>query len=190
MKKALTDFAAQWPEIEIKLTFVEHSVDMRTDPYDVAFLIEPLIAPPLIARTLLTIEPFLYASPEFFSRYPAPKEPRDLIRLPCIVLERHGIPWVLNDGKQQVLVEVRPRYSFSSIDLCLAFVKAGHGVALIRSQVAAPEEKAGRLVRVLPGWTSFKHDLKLVTAPGQLPARVRLFVDHMQAYYASHQDHF
>jgi len=188
LKKALTDFAAQWPNIEIKLTFVEHSVDMRTDPYDVAFLIESSIAPPLIARKLLTVEPFLYASPEFLSRWPMPREPQDLSLIPCIVLERHGAPWSLTNGKHQVVVEIQPRYSFSSSDLCKAFALGGHGVAMLRKQLGAPDEQAGRLVRLLPDWAGLKHDLKLVTAPGQLPARVRLFVDHVQASYASHQD--
>ena len=59
---------------------------------------------------------------------------------------------------------------------------------MLRKQLGAADEQAGRLVRLLPGWTGLKHDLKLVTAPGQLPARVRLFVDHVQASYASHQD--
>jgi len=92
LQKALTDFAARWPAIKIKLTFAEQAVDMRTDPYDAIFLIEASITPPLIARKLLTIEPFLYAAPQFSERYPMPKDPRDLARLPCIVLERHGSP--------------------------------------------------------------------------------------------------
>jgi len=186
MKEALIDFAARWPDIQMDLTFAEHPVDMRTDPYDVAFLLGPSIAPPLVARKLLTIEPFLYASPEFFERYPMPVEPKDLHQLPCIVLERFGCRWPMHNGNRQVTVEIQPGYTFSSVEMCRDFAVAGHGVALLRRQMAAPDERAGRLVRVLPEWSGgFEHDVSLVTGSGQLPQRVRLFVDHMQALYAS-----
>lgn len=184
LRDVLLAFAARWPDIRLHLTFVEQAVDMRTDPYDVAFLIGPAIAPPLVARKLLTVEPFLYASPRLFQRYPMPVEPEDLHRLPCIVLERFGRRWPMHNGHRQVVVEVEPHYTFSSVDMCRDFALAGHGVALLRGLRAAPDEAAGRLVRVLPQWSGgFEHDVYLVTGPGQLPQRVRLFVDHIQANY-------
>lgn len=180
LKDTVMDFVAKWPDIQMDLTFVEHPVDMRTAPYDVAFLIGPSIAPPLIARKLLTIEPFLYASPELFEHYPMPEEPNDLLRLPCIVLQRFGRQWSMHDGTRQVTVEVQPRCSFSSVEMCHDFVLAGHGVALLRKERAEQDEKAGRLVRVLPEWSGgFVHDVNLVMGSSQLPQRVRLFVDHV-----------
>lgn len=183
-KAALCDFAAKWPDIRVSLTFVEQPVDIRTDPYDVAFLIEPSIAAPLVARKLVTIDPVLYASPKLFKSHPKPAEPQDLHDLPCIVLERFGCKWVLEKEGRQVLLEIKPKYVFSSVELCRDFVLAGLGIAMLRGVLTAADEKAGRLVRVLPKWSGFRHDLKLVTAPGQQPRRVRLFIDHMQDCYA------
>ena len=186
LKGALIDFAARWPDIQLELTFVENPVDMRTDPYDVAFLIGPSIAQPLVARKLMTIQPFLYASREFFERHAMPVEPKDLHRLPCIVLKRFGRRWPMHNGERQVVVDIKPRYTFSSVEMCRDFALAGHGVALLRGLLAAPDESAGRLVRVLPEWSGgFEHDVSLVTGSGQLPRRVRLFVEHIQALYAS-----
>jgi DNA-binding transcriptional LysR family regulator len=186
LKDVLIDFAAKWPDIQMELTFVEHPVDMRTDPYDAAFLIGPSIAPPLIARKLMTVEPFLYASPGLFERYPMPEEPNDLHQLPCIVLQRFGKRWPMYKGDRQVTVEVQPKYSFSSVEMCRDFILAGHGAALLRKELAEPDEKAGRLVRLLSDWSGgFSHDVSLVTGSGQLPRRVRVFVDHMQACYAA-----
>ncbi|KHK00215.1 Transcriptional regulator, LysR family [Desulfovibrio sp. TomC] len=186
MRDMLVGFAARWPDIRMDLTFAEYPVDMRIDPYDVAFLIGPSIAPPLVARKLLTIEPFLYASPELFKHHPMPMEPKDLYRLPCIVLERFGHRWPMHNGNRQVIVDIEPQYTFSSVEMCRDFALAGHGIALLRDRLAAPDETAGRLVRVLPQWSGgLEHDVYLVTGPGQLPQRVRLFVDHIQANYAS-----
>jgi len=179
-KSALLDFAAKWPDIQMELTFQEHPVNMRTDPFDVAFVTGPSIAPSLVARKLLTIEPFLYASPKLLERYPAPVEPADLHQLPCITLQRFGRRWPMHNGFRQVTVEVEPQYSFSSVEMCRDFLLAGHGVAMIRKERAEPDEKAGLLVRLLPDWSGgFVHDVNLVTGSGQLPHRVRLFVDHV-----------
>jgi DNA-binding transcriptional LysR family regulator len=180
LKDVLLDFAAKWPDIQMALTFVEHPVDLRTDPYDVAFLVGSSIAPSMIARKLLTVEPFLYASPKLFDHYPMPVEPNDLRQLPCIVLQRFGRQWPMNRGNRQITVEVQPKYSFSSVETCREFTLAGHGVTLLREGAAAPDEKAGRLVRVLPEWSGgFVHDVNLVIGSSQLPRRVRLFVDHI-----------
>ncbi len=182
-KNALLDFVANWPDIQLDLTFVEHAVDMRTDPYDVAFLIGPSIVPPLIARKLMTIKPFLYASPKLLERHFLPKEPHDLHQLPCIALQRFGRRWPMHKGNRQITVEVQPKYSFSSVEICRDFALAGHAVAMLHEGLAEPEEKAGRLVRLLPDWSGgFVHDVNLVTGSSQLPLRVRLFVDHMMSH--------
>ncbi|WP_319466818.1 LysR family transcriptional regulator [uncultured Pseudodesulfovibrio sp.] len=183
LKQTILDFATSWPDIQIELTFVEHPVDMRTAPYDVAFFLGQSVAPSLVAQKLLTIEPHLYASPALLEQYPIPDEPTDLHRLPCIVLQRFGCRWPMHNGNKQVVVEVEPHYIFSSVGVCLDFALAGHGVAMIREGDAEPDEKAGRLVRVLPEWSAgFVHDVSMVTGSSQLPRRVRLFMDHILSH--------
>jgi DNA-binding transcriptional LysR family regulator len=92
----------------------------------------------------------------------------------------------MHNGNRQVVVEVQPQYSFSSVGVCLDFALAGHGVAMIREGEAEPDEKAGRLVRVLPDWSAgFVHDVSMVTGSSQLPRRVRLFMDHILASVSS-----
>ncbi|WP_034642414.1 LysR family transcriptional regulator [Desulfovibrio inopinatus] len=179
-KDALINFASTWPDIQMDLAFVDYPVDMRIAPYDVAFLIGSSFDPSLIAKKLLTVEPFLYASPKLFERYPLPREPHELNQLPCIVLQRFGWRWPMHNGNQQVIVEVHPKYSFSSVEMCRDFALAGHGVTMLRKGLVDPDENAGRLVRLLSDWSGgFMHDVNLVTGSDQLPQRVRLFVDHM-----------
>ncbi len=186
MKNALIEFASKWPEIRIDMTSVEQPVDLRTDPYDVAFLIGPSIAPPLIARKLMTIKPFLYAAPQLFERYPVPEKPEDLHNLPCIVLERFGKRWFMHNDERQITIDIQPSYTFSSVPMCRDFALAGHGMTLIRGEEARPYEEAGKLVKVLPEWSGgFEHDVHIVTGSSQLPQRIRIFLDHIQNFYAS-----
>lgn len=188
MDNVLSGFLRQWPDIRMNVRFGEEFGDMRTEPYDVAFIANSPVSPSAVARRLLTIEPYLWAAPSFFERYPVPRTPEELANLPCIILDRFGRQWPLSNGERQITQTVHPTHTLSSARLCTEFALAGLGVAMIRKTAAAAHAKAGRLVRVLPDWEGPKHDLKLVTGPGQLPHRVRLFVDYMLNYYASIQE--
>lgn len=174
-----SDFISRWPEISMNVIFMEKAVDLFTSPFDVAFLIGPLSNPELVARKLFTIDPYIYAAPALFESYPMPKTPEDLHALPTIVLERFGNVWTLSKGDEEAVLHLRPRFVFSSSAQCRDFALAGHGVALLRSALAEKHEKSGTLIRVLPKWKGPEHDLYMVTGPGQLPRRVRLFTDYI-----------
>ena len=180
-----SDFIAQWPEIGMNVIFVEKSVDLFSAPYDVAFLIGPVTNPELVARKIFTIDPYVYASPALFERYPMPETPEDLHKLPCIGLERFGYTWTLTKGDEEISLVIRPKFIFSSSALCREFAAAGHGVALLRAALAGPGEESGTLIRVLPEWKGPVHDMYMVTGPGQLPRRVRLFMDYILKCFAT-----
>ena len=184
LKGVFSDFVTKWPGIQLSINFNERSVDLFTEPYDVDFRSGPLADSSLMARKILTIEPRLYASPTFLERYPAPLHPRDLTAAPCICLTRIGNVWTLHKGKERVDVALRPAYSFGSISLCYEFALAGHGVAMLRKHLAENDVQEGRLVRILPGWTGVLHDVFMVTAPGQTPRRIKVFVDYMMDFFA------
>lgn len=101
LKEGIVDFATRWPDIRMDLTFVEHAVDMRTAPYDVAFLISPSIAPPLVARKLMTIKPLVYASPHSCTATPHPRLPRTCNSCPasCWSASATAGPWATVDAR-------------------------------------------------------------------------------------------
>jgi DNA-binding transcriptional LysR family regulator len=179
-----SSFVSQWPEIQMNISFVENQIDLFTAPYDVAFLIGPLMNSDLVARKIFTIVPSLYASPKLFERYPFPKVPDDLHVLPCIALERLSNTWVLTKGKKETSLTIRPRFTFSSTALCREFTLAGHGVALLRTDMSAPDEESGTLIHILPDWKGPVHDVYMVTGPGQLSRRMRLFIDYIMQYFS------
>jgi DNA-binding transcriptional LysR family regulator len=177
-------FISQWPKIHMNVLFVEKAIDLFTSHHDVAFHIGPLPNPELVARKIYTIAPYLYASPALFEHHPVPNTPEDLYKLPCIALERLGNLWTLTKGKKEIALTIRPRFFFSSVALCREFALAGHGVTLLRTVLAESDEQSGELVRVLPDWRGPEHDVYMVTGPGDLPRRVRLFMDYVLNYFA------
>ena len=175
----LSSFAREWPDIRLCIHFNEHPVDLLNDSYDIDFRVTPLQDSGLKARKFWTIDPGLYASPALLESYPTPETPQELANMPCIVLERVGRIWPLTHEREQQTVHIRPAYTFSSITLCREFALAGQGVLLMQKSMAARDEKNGRLVRLLPEWNGPGHDIYIVMASGQIPKRIRVFVDYM-----------
>ena len=65
------------------------------------------------------------------------------------------------------------------------FVIAGLGVSMMPPRMMAPFEKHNLVKRILPEWSEASADITLVMPTGQLPHRVRLFVDYLAAHFAS-----
>ena len=178
-------FASEWPDIRLSINFDEEPVDLMTEPYGIDFRAGPLPDSSLKARKAMHIEPGLYASPKLFEFHPIPWTPEDLRSVPCISFSRMGPVWTLEKGARRVAVPVKAVHSFGSVILCYEFAFAGHGIAMMRTQLARRHEESGELVRVLPDWTGPCHDMYIVTTGGQTPRRARLFMDYVAEYLSS-----
>lgn len=185
LRGVFSRFASEWPGISLSINFNEEPVDLMTAPFDVDFRAGPLPDSTLKAKKVLHIEPGLYASPKLLEFHPMPKTPEDLRSMPCINFSRIGSIWFLEKGKQRVSVPIKAAHSLGSLFLCLEFALAGHGVALLSEHLFDEGEQEKKLVRILPDWTGPKHDMYLVTAGGQTPRRIKIFVDYVADYLGS-----
>lgn len=185
LRGTLSAFLDEWPDIHLSVHFAEDPPDLLSDPYDVMLCIGPLPDSSLAVRKLLTVFPAVYASPKLLEKAPAPDKPQDLCAMPCIVLSRFGSTWELRQGNEVAIVHISPRFALSSVMLVQEFILGGHGVGLLREELAAPYEKTGKLVRLLPQWTGPVHDMYIVVKDGQIPRRVQVFVDYMVKHFAS-----
>lgn len=181
----LSDFIGKWPDIHLNVMIREQAVDLLNEPVDVDIRPGPLADSSLKAKKVFTVDPAYYASPEFLEKYPLPEKPRDLLSMPCIGLFRMGFSWSFIRGKEKETILIRPAHIFCNVFLCMDFALAGHGVAMLRKTVAEPEVRAGRLVRLLPQWNGPSHDVYMVTAGGQMPKRVRVFMEYMADFFAA-----
>ena len=185
MRGVFSAFMDEWPDIHLSVHFSEDSPDILSEPYDAVFRIGPLPDSSLVAKRLFTVLPAVFASPELLEKHPQPNEPQDLRAMPCIALSRFGSVWELHRGGKISVVHTIPRFTVSSALLVLEFALGGHGVGLLREELAAPHEKSGRLVRLLPQWNGPAHDLYIIVGGRQVPRRVQIFVDHMLKHFSS-----
>ncbi|MDR0356457.1 MAG: LysR family transcriptional regulator [Deltaproteobacteria bacterium] len=185
MQGALSSFADKWPDIGLSIRLAEDPPDLLLEPYDIIFRIGPLPHAHLTAKKVSTICPAAYAAPKLLEKHFKPEHPQDLRNLPCIALSRFGPVWELRCGSDIEVVHTAPKFTFSSALLVKEFAVGGHGIALIRDELAEPLVEKGELVRLLPKWKGPEHDLFLVMAGKPIPQRVQLLTSHMLSHLSS-----
>lgn len=187
LKGGLSAFAAAWPEIHLGIDFSEQEVDLQGDPYDIFIRLGLMADASCIVRKMFTVEPALYGSQALLDRYGTPEKPEDILSCPCISLVRTGNSWIFCKKNVQKTIFVSPAYAFSSIVLCHEFAAAGHGVTMLRKNIAAQDEKEGKLVHLLPDWHGIHHNLYIITMKRQIPKRVRIVIDFLIDYCSKMQ---
>jgi len=179
------EFAKKWPDIYLSIHFMHRWVDLLAEPFDVDIRIGPLPDSDLRARKLISLTPGMFATREFFTRYPMPETPQDLKNTPCIVMPQQGTAWYMRKGKKTIAVTVKPAHTVNSISMALEMALAGMGIAWLSPAILEhPTLNTVSLVPVLPEWTIPDIDINAVVAGNQLPYRVRLFLDYLVAHFS------
>ncbi|MCJ2034957.1 LysR substrate-binding domain-containing protein [Methylobacterium sp. J-068] len=179
-------FRARHPEISLELLITDSRLDLAANRVDLALRLggdhpDSGYTAPILAD--LTIG--LYAAPAYLRDRPAPVELAHLSAHDVVFSrERLGAAQILvSDGEgREERIALRPAVRATDFATVLRLTVAGAGIGHIPSLVAARSLARGDLVRVLPDWASRGGTLRAVTLAGrELPARVRLFREHIRA---------
>lgn len=177
----LPALAQALPRVRLELHVSDRFVDVLQEGFDIAVRSHaaPLADSALIQRRL-TVEPFwLVASPGWIAAHGLPADPATLVDCDGLPSTRPPQPWQLThtDGRS---AEAMPRVRFVADEgvVLLRAAEAGLGIARLTADTCAPALAAGRLQRVLPGWTAGHITTTLLMPPtrSRLPA-VRAVVD-------------
>lgn len=182
--ESINAFAFKYPGIQLQLQFSDRWTDLHSEPFDLDLRIGPLPDSSFRARRLFTLRPMLYASPKLLEFYPMPQTPEDLTKIPCIAMVQQNNIWILNNGKTEVKITIKPAHITNNAFACLELARAGFGVTWQLPVSMASMVESGEFVPVLPEWRHFGVNLSAVMGNGQIPKRVRLFVDHLAEHFA------
>ena len=188
----LPDFLARHPAIEIDLLLGDRLMDIAYERIDLALRMSATGLPDLVATPVARLDWVVCAAPAHLARAGTPHAPADLQAHPCMSYwrERSDNAWVLQDntsGVQQT-VWVQGRYHANNPDAVAQAAVAGLGVALLPAYVCAADLAAGRLLRLLEGWTpvtKFGNQITAVAAPDRMRLlRNRALLDHLRQQLA------
>ncbi|MFC5429734.1 LysR family transcriptional regulator [Paraburkholderia denitrificans] len=175
----IADFAGLYPGMTFDFDLTPRRVDLVSEPFDVAIRMGESESSQLIARTLTSLTPCLYASPGYLERAGEPEKPADLERHACLSILKADA-WTLHEGKRTVTVSVGGRFSLNSVGMIRRLATLDMGIVLMPPEVVAAELASGALRPVMPGWRGAPIPVYAITETRLLPAKTQRFIEFLQ----------
>jgi LysR family transcriptional regulator, regulator for bpeEF and oprC len=184
----LPAFRAEYPEVQLALSFTDRSVDLVSEGIDVSIRFGELSDSSLVARRFTHTQFGIVATPGYFAAHGRPRRPEDILRHNCLTYIRHDTGIVRNwqFRRQGAGFAVTPKGDMSFDDggaLCAAAC-AGFGLAQLHDHYTDEAIKTGRLEPVLQKFNPPIEPISLVYPQTRhLSPKVRAFVDFMVARF-------
>ncbi|MFK0090777.1 LysR family transcriptional regulator [Pseudomonas sp. NPDC090755] len=175
----IAEFAGLYPGIRFDFDLTPRQVDLVSEPFDVAVRMGEPESSQLIARTLGSLTPYLYASPDYLERSGEPDTPPDLERHECLAILKPG-SWTLHDGTHDVAVSIGSRFSLNSVGLARRLATLDMGIILMPEEIVADELASGSLRRIMTGWHGTPIPVHALTETRLLPAKTQRFIEFLQ----------
>ena len=181
----ISRFVRRYPQVEVQLQLSVNPPPLTEDSFDVCIRFG---APPdarVIARRIAPNRRLLCASPAYLARHGVPKSPHDLVHHNCIGIrqgeEAYGV-WRLASGrgKGATVESIKTRGNLATNDgeIAVNWALDGHGILMRAEWDIARHLGNGRLVQVLPQYSTPEADIHAVYPQRhQMASRVRAFVD-------------
>lgn len=181
----LPDFAKRYPNIKVDVTLTDLVVDLLEQRADVAIRVGAMRESRLLARKLGESRMIIVASPAYLAERGMPKTPDDLASHNLLDFSfgkwKSGWPFKLPNG-ETITVMPSGNALVSDGEAMHQIALAGMGLARLARFHVEADVAAGRLLPILddfnPGDIEPIHAV-FVGHGGQLPARVRAFLDYM-----------
>ena len=188
----ISKFVRRHAEVQAQLQLSVNPPPLTEDSFDVCIRFG---APPdarVIARHIAPNRRLLCAAPLYLAKHGTPRVPHDLTRHNCIGIrqgeEAYGV-WRLTSGRGRNVTTdaVKTRGSLTTNDgeIAVNWALDGHGILLRAEWDVARYLRSGRLVQVLPEYSTPDANIHAVYPQRhQRAARVRAFVDFVAQAFA------
>ena len=178
---AAAELARLHPQLEIELTLDDRLIDIVEERIDVAVRIGQPRDSSAIIRKLAENRRILAASPEYLERKGCPYAIDDLAGHEFLRYGDASLPWRLEAaGGKTAEIAALGRLRADSGETVHIWALDGHGIMFKSHVDIAADLSTGRLVRVLPDWSSAPTPIyALYSSPRFLPKKTRAFLDLM-----------
>jgi DNA-binding transcriptional LysR family regulator len=152
-------FLAEYPGIRLEIAVDDTLGDIVSGRFDAGIRIGERVERDMtVLRIADGFSMITVASPSYMEHRPKPSVPRDLHAHNCI---RYRVPWdgsifpwTFAKGGEQTEIAVDGSLIANDPDLLLNAILDGVGVGQVPEPLAAPHLATGRLVNLLPNWSS------------------------------------
>ena len=188
--QSFVDFSLAHPDLVLEIVADDNFVDLVEDGFDVAIRSTKLEDSGLIAKKLYDFGAIACASKDFVEKYGPFNHPSDLTRVPCIVdtnrKSKNLWPFQDLDGTQ-FTVPVKGPMEVNSPTATLRAARMGLGVAMVPMFTVSENIKCGEMVQLFTDYISGNRGIYAIYPHKRyLPAKVRVFVDFMHAWFKNY----
>lgn len=182
----VADFQRLHPSLLVQLDLGDTVVNLLESGHDLAIRFGSVVEPNLVARRLAPNFRVLCAAPSYLERHGSPSEPAQLAAHRCIVIgDARRAEWRF-EGEPAASVRIAASLLTNDGQAAHALALQGAGLVVKSIWDVGDDLLNGRLRRLLPRYSMAAAPLQAVLPSGRnLPLRVRLFLDYLQARLAA-----
>ncbi len=185
----ISSFVRAHPRVQVQLQLTVDPPALSQNEFDVGIRFG---APPdsrVHAYLLAANQRVLCASPGYLAKFGTPQTPQDLSNHATIAIRQgeaaYGV-WRLTQNGRTEAIKVHGPLSSNDGEVAVNWALAGHGILLRSHWDVRRYLASGRLKQVLTDWETPDADLyAVVPTQHNAQARVRLFVAHLEDYFAA-----
>lgn len=183
----LAGFAVRHPEVGLEFALDDGLADIVAARFDAGMRLGESIEADMVAVRIGNAQRMItVAAPDYLVRRPAPRTPEDLPAHECVryryLSSGRTARWMFQRDGRTLEVEVGGRFIVNDAEVEIDLVKRGFGLAQTLESLVTDELADGRLVRVLEDCAMPLSAFQLYfPSRAQMPARLRVFIDHFQA---------
>jgi DNA-binding transcriptional LysR family regulator len=158
--EAITEYVLKFPEVKVELLLTDRLVDLIGEGFDIAIRAGPVGDATLTSKRLGVSGLILVADQAYLRTSPAIAQPSDLSLHKCLVIspEQNAAAFatwnlVSTDSKKAKIVP-QAHISSNSVGAIKHLVSIGQGIALMPPTLVQGDILSGRMVHVLPEWST------------------------------------
>jgi len=159
LPRIVRSYTAKYPDVSVELIITNRVVDVVEEGIDLAVRwAGALKDSSLIARRFIETRSNLWASPKYMKELGYPTHPRDLMNAAFLA---HPVlkAVTLTNGKSEFELQLNGRVYSDDLEVIMALIVLGDGIAWLPDFLVADAVEAGKLVRVLSQWRPKKQQL-------------------------------
>jgi len=189
----LSAFVRRHPRVDVQLQLSVQPPPITEDSYDVCFRFGPPPDSRAIARLIAPNRRIVVAAPAYLKKFGEPRTPADLARHNCIGIrqgdEAYGVwRFTYRRGRERaettVSVKIRGNLTTNDGEIAVNWALDGHGILLRAEWDVARYLRSGRLVQLLPAYSTPDADIYAVYAQRhKSSARIRALIDFVTAAF-------
>lgn len=156
LEPVLLAFLEHYPDMKIDLVTDARLIDIVAADFDAGFRIGDAVPRDMAKYSIgPPLRSAVVATPAAVEAYGAPRDPRDLLDLPCIRYRRASgsiYVWEFSRGKDRRAIDVPGALTIDDAGLAQQAALAGTGYAYLARWAVEDDLAAGRLTSVLEAW--------------------------------------